>query len=385
MVLYGLIQTADVELSTHWDWIGFLNVQASFGPTSTVWSTFGNPNHLAGFVACLLPIGIIVVISDRSVVTRVLAGAVLAGGLLCLVETSSLGGFGAATGALVLTTLLLIPELRARKRMAAWLGAGVAAALAVAVVIVAAQGTLGHKLDAATEWSSGTSTAAQRVQFWHFGDRHGGRPTAARLGARHVRLHVADVPDPEVRRCVRSGSGDQRRATTRSLRPSPRRGSSGWRRCSSSSDGFALRAWGGWRHVRARERTNPEWREQRLVLTAAIGAAVGVLLQNSFNVEIIGINVVLWATAAAVSVVALGAGVPVSLNPAAIMRVAADRRTRAARAAAPPAPATRSPQHDRSALGDRCGRRPRALVVRVDVVAGGSLVPAGRRGEQRAW
>jgi hypothetical protein len=67
---------------------------------------------------------------------------------------------------------------------------------------------------------------------------------------------------------------------------------------------------------------NPEWREQRLVLTAAIGAALGILLQNSFNVEIIGINVVLWAMAAAVCVVALGAGVPVGLNPAAIVRVA---------------------------------------------------------------
>ena len=167
VVLYGLIQTADVELSTHWDWIQFLNVQASFGPTSSVWSTFGNPNHLAGFVACLLPIGIIAVISDKSLVTRILAGAVLAGGLLCLVETSSLGGLGAGFGALVLTALLLIPELRARKRMAAWLGAGVAVAVVVAVVIVAAQGTLGHKIDAATEWSSGTSTAAQRVQFWH--------------------------------------------------------------------------------------------------------------------------------------------------------------------------------------------------------------------------
>src|SRR6185295_1591421 len=83
---------------------------------------------------------------------------------------------------------------------------------------------------------------------------------------------------------------------------------------------LGLRAWGGWRHVRARERANPEWREQRLILTAAIGAAVGVLLQNSFNVEILGINVVLWAMAAAVSVVALGAGVPVGLNPAAILR-----------------------------------------------------------------
>ena len=167
VVLYGLIQTADVELGTHWDWIHFVNAGASFGPTSTVWSTFGNPNHLAGFIACLLPIGVIVVISDRSLIVRAITGAVLLGGLVCLVETSSLGGLGASVGALVLTGVLLIPELKGRRRLALWCGAGVAVAVALAFVIVGAQGTISHKLDAITKWSSGTSTAAQRVQYWH--------------------------------------------------------------------------------------------------------------------------------------------------------------------------------------------------------------------------
>ena len=167
VVLYGLVQTADLELGTHWDWIHFVNAGASFGPTSTVWSTFGNPNHLAGFIACLLPIGVIVVISDRSLVVRALAGAVLLGALVCLVETSSLGGLGASVGALVLTGVLLIPELKGRRRLALWCGAGVAVAFAIAFVIVGAQGTISHKLDALTKWSSGTSTAAQRVQYWH--------------------------------------------------------------------------------------------------------------------------------------------------------------------------------------------------------------------------
>jgi O-antigen ligase len=320
VVLYGLIQTADVELSTHWDWIQFLNFQASFGPTSTVWSTFGNPNHLAGFVACLLPIGIIVVISDKSVVTRILAGAVLAGGLLCLVETSSLGGLGAAVGALVLTALLLIPELRSRKRMAAWLGAGVAVAVAVAVVIVAAQGTLGHKLDAATQWSSGTSTAAQRVQFWHSAlDMAADRPllgwgpdTFGYMSPTYQTKKFVDAVGPDQ---VINGAHNTFAQTLAT------KGILGLAALLFFLLWLGLRAWGGWRHVRAHERRNPEWREQRLVLTAAIGAAVGVFLQNSFNVEILGINVVLWAMAAAMSVVALGAGVPVGLNPAAILRV----------------------------------------------------------------
>ncbi len=57
------------------------------------------------------------------------------------------------------------------------------------------------------------------------------------------------------------------------------------------------------------------------MLTAALGAIVGVLLQNSFNVELLGVNIVLWAMAGVVSVVALAVGVPACLSPARIVRV----------------------------------------------------------------
>ncbi len=73
--------------------------------------------------------------------------------------------------------------------------------------------------------------------------------------------------------------------------------------------------------MRARERLAGEWRDQRLLLTAAVGAATVVLLQSSFNVELLGINVALWAMAAVVSVIALGAGVTVGLSPRAILHV----------------------------------------------------------------
>ena len=79
---------------------------------------------------------------------------------------------------------------------------------------------------------------------------------------------------------------------------------------------LALRSVGAWRNARARERTDEGWREHRLMLTAALGATAGVLLQSSFNVELLGINIVFWAMAAVVSVVALAVGVPVGLNPA---------------------------------------------------------------------
>ncbi len=161
---------------------------------------------------------------------------------------------------------------------------------------MAAQGTLGHKLDAATEWSSGTSTAAQRVQFWHSAlDMAADRPllgwgpdTFGYMSPTYQTQKFVDAFGPDQ---VINGAHNTFAQTLAT------KGILGLAALFFFLVWLWLRAWGGWRHVRARERANPEWREQRLVLTAAIGAAVGVLLQNSFNVEIIGINVVLWAMA----------------------------------------------------------------------------------------
>jgi len=320
VVLYGLIQTADLELGTHWDWIHFVNAGASFGPTSTVWSTFGNPNHLAGFIACLLPIGVIVVISDRSLIVRAIAGAVLLGGLVCLVETSSLGGLGASVGALVLTGVLLIPELKGRRRLALWCGAGVAVAVALAFVIVGAQGKISHKLDALTNWSSGTSTAAQRVQYWHSAvDMAKDRPLLGWGPDTYGYL----APKYQTQKFVDAFGPDQviNAAHNTFLQTLATKGVLGLGALLFFLVWLALRSVGAWRNARARERSDDGWREHRLMLTAALGAIVGVLLQNSFNVELLGVNIVLWAMAGVVSVVALAVGVPVCLSPARIVRV----------------------------------------------------------------
>ena len=382
VVLYGLIQTADLELGTHWDWIHFVNAGASFGPTSTVWSTFGNPNHLAGFIACLLPIGVIVVISDRSLIVRAITGGVLLGALVCLVETSSLGGLGASVGALVLTGVLLIPELKGRRRLALWCGAGVAVAVALAFVIVGAQGTISHKLDAITKWSSGTSTAAQRVQYWHSAvDMAKDRPllgwgpdTFGYLAPKYQTQKFVDAFGPDQ---VINGAHNTFVQTLAT------KGVLGLGALLFFLVWLALRSVGAWRNARARERSDEDRREHRLMLTAALGAIVGVLLQNSFNVELLGVNIVLWAMAGVVSVVALAVGVPVCLSPAAHRASDAVRRRRPRRSGT-------AATQGLSALGrggaarDRRGRRGRALVVREHVVARRPLVPGCDRRHRRA-
>ena len=292
VVLYGLIQTADLELGTHWDWIHFVNAGASFGPTSTVWSTFGNPNHLAGFIACLLPIGVIVVISDRSLIVRAITGGVLLGALVCLVETSSLGGLGASVGALVLTGVLLIPELKGRRRLALWCGAGVRwPSLSPSSSSV----RRARSRTSSTPSRSGRRARAPRpaCAVLALGRRHGEGPPAARLGARHVRLPRAQVPDAEVRR--RADPDQVINGYNMFVQTLATKGRARARRTPLLPRvAHVGRSARGARHG-PRKRSDEGWREHRLMLTAMLGAIVGVLLQNSFNVELLGVNIVLWA------------------------------------------------------------------------------------------
>ena len=346
VVLYGLIQTADLELGTHWDWIHFVNAGASFGPTSTVWSTFGNPNHLAGFIACLLPIGVIVVISDRSLIVRAITGAVLLGGLVCLVETSSLGGLGASVGALVLTGLLLIPELKGRRRLALWCGAGRGGAPSRSPS--SSSERRARSRTSSTPSRSGRRAPAPRRSACSTGTR---RSTWRRTGRCSAGGPTRSATS---RRSTRRRSSSTRSVPIRSSTPRTTPSSRRWRRraCSGSAAllfflvWLALRSVGAWRNARARERSDEGWREHRLMLTAALGAIVGVLLQNSFNVELLGVNIVLWAMAGVVSVVALAVGVPACLSPARIVRVTPFDERRPRRTRAPAA-------QGRTALGRR--------------------------------
>ena len=190
----------------------------------------------------------------------------------------------------------------------------------LAFVIVGAQGTISRKLDALTQWSSGTSTAAQRVQYWHSAvDMAKDRPILGWGPDTYGYL----APTYQTQKFVDAFGPNQviNAAHNTFLQTLATKGVVGLGALLFFLVWLALRAIGAWRNTRARERTDEGWREHRLMLTAAVGASLAVLLQNSFNVELLGINIVLWAMAGAVSVVALAVGVPVGLNPAHIVRV----------------------------------------------------------------
>ena len=197
---------------------------------------------------------------------------------------------------------------------------GSASPSAIAFVIVGAQGTISRKLDAITQWSSGTSTAAQRVQYWHSAvDMAKDRPM---LGWGPDTFGYL-APTYQTQKFVDAFGPNQviNAAHNTFLETLATKGVLGLGALLFFLVWLALRAIGRVAQHRARERTDEGWREHRLMLTAALGATVGVLLQNSFNVELLGINIVLWAMAGVVSAVALAVGVPVGLNPARIVRI----------------------------------------------------------------
>ena len=69
-VLYGVIQLHDhiFQSEKHWDWVRW--GEASF-KTSTIWSTMGNPNHLAGLLVTVLPVGVVLFFVHRNWLPRV--------------------------------------------------------------------------------------------------------------------------------------------------------------------------------------------------------------------------------------------------------------------------------------------------------------------------
>ena len=153
-------QLLDLKLAPGrgWEW-----GRASDVP-NVIGSTFGNPNHLASFLAILLPLGVaLAVLGNRR--TRVAASVVGAAAIAGLAVTVSRGGVAGAIAGVVALALLFRRELRPYRRIAAVVGAAVAAAAVVLCLVLGALGMT--KIDPTALGRVGTgSTADLRVELW---------------------------------------------------------------------------------------------------------------------------------------------------------------------------------------------------------------------------
>lgn len=102
VILYGFAQAASN------DPVGWQSSSAS-----RIWSTFGNPNFLAGYLVLTVPIAIGYWYTEKSV-NRLIAGAAACGGLACLMLTSSRAGIVGIIAAAAVFSLL---ALRGRGRI----------------------------------------------------------------------------------------------------------------------------------------------------------------------------------------------------------------------------------------------------------------------------
>lgn len=189
--LYGLIQVHDrLFPRSHWDPVTWTRI-----PVSNVFSTLGNPNHLAGFLSVVLPSVVVLAVhtprpgtapsgsavsspqassttvARRSIRmhlgTRVAACVICVAMLIDLVQTGARGGWIAALLGTGVTGVVLLPELRGRLGRVLLPAAAVVAAAVAAVAIDGRKllGTKFHHLFA----GGGSSSVHQRLMLWQTG------------------------------------------------------------------------------------------------------------------------------------------------------------------------------------------------------------------------
>lgn len=160
-IVYGALQLHDRMFGgTPWDWVHWDLTTFS----GTVWGTFGNPNHLAGYLAMMLPLGVVLYVCEKILWRRVLLGVIVVLAFIELMATASRGGFFAAVIALAVVGLSSILRSRHRARVGLFgAGAFVLACLAGSGLLLASQ-VVRAKFERAFAFS-GDSTVVQRVQF----------------------------------------------------------------------------------------------------------------------------------------------------------------------------------------------------------------------------
>jgi O-antigen ligase len=171
MAFYGLLQLHDLKTTgPRWDFVRW----AHGLPFHNVFSTLGNPNHMAGELAILLPAAVILGLGARRRLARVGSGLLVVAMLALIVQSAARGAWVAMIVSLGVLAVGAWPELRRRPLVPA-VGTLLAVGGAVAVLMAGHGRFIGSKLS--TLFASGpSSSVAQRFDLW---------TASLRIGARH--------------------------------------------------------------------------------------------------------------------------------------------------------------------------------------------------------
>jgi O-antigen ligase len=319
-VLYGLFQLHDRLLSgPRWDWVRPFS--------STIYSTFGNPNHFAAFLSVLVPVGCLLFVLHKSSGVRVGIVAVMAGVLVQLLHTASRGALLATLAGLAVAGALTWSDMRQHRKTLLTVGAAVVAVLAVGGSALAAHPQFSGKL------SSGIHVGATlelRTDLWKLG-----------LAVANARPLLGQGRDT----WIDSAPKYQDAETARRYGPEGYYSNGAHNMfvgemASSGYPGLALllalllyatmRAVGAWRRLRQSESAGGQdgrsrAREARFCLVAVLAGLVAYVVQASFNIAQIGLDFVFWVLLGLLCVLSMGAGVPSSLRPRVLVRRPIDR------------------------------------------------------------
>jgi len=337
VAVYGLIQLHDTELGGgKWDFIKWH--LGSF--SNDIFSTFGNPNHLGGYMAMLLPIALVVGLGARRWPWKVLSAVFVLAVLAELLKTSARGAWLGAVAALVVLGLYLAPELK--RRPVQYFGCGaIVVVLAVALMVTKGRHFLGHPL--ATLFQSGGNTSVeQRFEMWKAAGQIALNHPVTGIGPDNFALVY---PQYQSAKWV-AGLGPNylvNGAHDIFMNLLADQGFIGVLLFIALLVFAALRSVGAWRRFRQSERdesldgpARDEAHERRLLLAAASASIAAYIVQAMFNVQQVGLSVVFWVMLGLVLVLATAAGVPDTLSPAALLRLPAASAGEASVVAAAP-------------------------------------------------
>ncbi len=158
---YGLVQLHDLVLhGHHWDFVHWIKGL----PFHNVFSTLGNPNHLAGYISIVLPTCVLLGLRSRNRLVQLGVGVLVVALLAELLQSAARGAWVAVIASGVVLAIVMWPEIRRRPALPV---AGVLAAAGAATVIFALGGAhyVGGKISSLFR-SGPSSSVAQRFDMW---------------------------------------------------------------------------------------------------------------------------------------------------------------------------------------------------------------------------
>jgi O-antigen ligase len=160
VVIYGLIQFYGYVLNKKGSPLDFISWHNAY---HNVFSTFGNPNHLGGYLVTVLPIGVVTAVLAKKRLARVALWVWVAVVIVLLLQTAARGAWLAALAGGAILVVGMLVRLRAKARTVGLVAAG---GVLVAVALVASGSHfIGAKTSALFKFGSGSSVG-QRYGYW---------------------------------------------------------------------------------------------------------------------------------------------------------------------------------------------------------------------------